>query len=110
GGGLEVPLGGEARARQLERLLAESVRCPALAAQAHERAVRRDAIEPARELRFSSEERQLLIRVEEGFLQHFLRVRLRAGHAQGEPVELPLVPLDERRERFAVALLGALDE
>src|SRR4051812_25480736 len=62
-GGLEVTFGREAGTRELERLLAERIRRPALAAQAHERAVCRDAIEPAAELRLAAEERQLLVGV-----------------------------------------------
>src|SRR5205823_4834837 len=67
-----------------------------------------DAVQPAAELRLAAEERQLLVGVEEGFLQHFLRVGLRAGHAQGQPVELPLVAVHRLLERLRVALLGAL--
>src|SRR5438445_821981 len=109
-GRLQVALGREPGARQLERLLSERIGRPPLAPQAHERAVRCDPVQPAGKLGFAAEQRKLLVRVQEGLLEHLLRVRLRSGHPQREPVELALVPLDEHGEGGSIALLRALHQ
>src|SRR5439155_1151185 len=65
----------------------------------------REPGEPAGKLRLPAEVGQLLVGVEEGFLEDFLGVGLAARHAQGEPIQLPLVPSDQLRKSGRVARL-----
>src|SRR2546421_79637 len=79
-------------------------------AQAPRAAVRRKAIQHARDRPLPREVGQLLEGFEKTPLQHSLRVSLAARHAQREPVELALVPADQLGERRRIARLRLADE